>query len=64
MLFLLSVEEEGEHMAKGTIYESSGSFYVRYSVGMTLSEKSGKPHNDDSGFLTIHFSDHALEQTF
>jgi hypothetical protein len=29
-------------MAKGTIYEYSGSFYVRYSVGTTLSEKSGK----------------------
>ena len=29
-------------MAKGTIYESSGSFYVRYSVGMTVS-KNGKP---------------------
>ncbi len=30
-------------MAKGTIYEYSGSFYVRYSAGMTLSQKSGKP---------------------
>ena len=29
-------------MAQGTIYESSGSFYVRYSVGMTVS-KNGKP---------------------
>jgi hypothetical protein len=29
-------------MATGTIYESSGSFYVRYSVGMTVS-KNGKP---------------------
>jgi hypothetical protein len=29
-------------MATGMIYESSGSFYVRYSVGMTVS-KNGKP---------------------
>lgn len=29
-------------MATGAIYESSGSFYVRYSVGMAIS-KNGKP---------------------
>jgi hypothetical protein len=29
-------------MATGMIYESSGSFYVRYSVGMTFN-KNGKP---------------------
>jgi hypothetical protein len=32
-------------MATGTIYESSGSFYVRYSVGMTVS-KNGKTAPD------------------
>jgi hypothetical protein len=41
MLFLPSVGRAV--VAKGTTYECSGSFYVRYAAGMTFSEKSGKP---------------------
>jgi hypothetical protein len=39
--FYSALRREGI-VAQGTIYESSGSFYVRYSVGMTVS-KNGKP---------------------